>query len=219
MEVTLNAEKRSTRGKNEARRLRQAERMPAVVYGGGGAGATAIAVDPKALFRILHSHSGANTLITLTVEGEAPAKVLVKDYLLDPVKHSLLHADFYRVAMDKAITVTVPIIVRGESRGVKVQGGVLDFVMREVDIECLPGDIPEGLVVDATDLMIGDAVHLRDLAVTAKWTPVTDPDVMLVHVVPTRVVAEAAPADAVAAPTAPAEPEVIKKGKTEKGEE
>ena len=218
MEATLNAEKRDGRGKNEARRLRQAGRIPAVVYGGAGGGSIAVAVDPKALVRILHSDSGANTLINLTVGGEAPAKVLVKDYLLDPIRHSLLHADFYRVAMDKPITVTVPVVVRGEARGVKVQGGVLDFVMRQVDIECLPGDIPEHLDVDATELVIGDAVRLRDLAMTARWTPVTDPDVMLVHIVPTRVAA--AEAEPAAAPVvATAEPEVIKKGKTEKAEE
>lgn len=217
MDVTLNAVKRDTRGKNEARRLRQAHQIPAVVYGGAGASALAISVDPKVLFRILHTDSGANTLITLTVEGEAPAKVLVKDYLLEPVKHSLLHADFYRVAMDKAITVTVPIVVRGEAKGVKVQGGVLDFVMRDVEIECLPGDIPEHLEIDATELVIGDAVRLRDLAVSAKWTPVTDPDTMLVHLVPTRVAP--AEAEAVVAPVGAAEPEVIKKGKPEKAEE
>jgi large subunit ribosomal protein L25 len=219
MDVTLNAETRDTRGKNEARRLRKAGRIPAVVYGGADAGSLAIAVDPKALGRILHSESGANTLITLTVGDQAPAKVLVKDYLLDPIRHSLLHADFYRVAMDKPITVTVPVQMKGEARGVKVQGGVLDFVTRDVEIECLPGDIPEHLDVDVTDLLIGQSVRLRDLAVTAKWKPVTDPDVMLVHVVPTRVAAPEPEAAVAAAPVATSEPEVIKKGKAEKGEE
>ena len=139
----------------------------------------------------------------------------MKDYLLDPVMHHLLHADFYRVVMDKAITVTVPIELQGEARGVKQQGGVLDFPHREVEIECLPGEIPEHILVDVSDLLIGQAIRLRDVAGEARWKPVSDPDTMLVHLVAARTVAAETPA-AEATPTAQAEPEVIKKGKTEK---
>jgi large subunit ribosomal protein L25 len=211
MEATLSAVKRDTRGKNEARRLRAAGRIPAVLYGGGSE-SLAVAVDPKLLSRILHSDSGVNTLIALEVEGET-TRVIVKDYLLDPVKHHLLHADFYRVAMDQLITVTVPIELTGEAKGVKQLGGVLDFVHRDVEIECLPGEIPESIEVDVTDFVIGQSVRLRELAENARWRPVSDPDTLILHVVAPRVVAETTEA----APTTTAEPEVIRKGKAEKG--
>lgn len=214
MEATLSAEKRDTRGKNEARRLRAAGRIPAVLYG-GAAETVALAVDPKTLSRILHSDSGVNTLIALDVEGET-TRVIVKDYLLDPVKHHLLHADFYRLAMDKPITVTVPIELTGEAKGVKQLGGLLDFVHREVEIECLPSDIPERIEIDVTDLAIGQSVRLRDLAESARWTPVSDPDTLILHVSAPRVTAETA--EAAAAGTT-AEPEVIKKGKADKAAE
>jgi large subunit ribosomal protein L25 len=223
MDATLQAEKRSDKGKNEARRHRAAGRLPAVVYGpviGGGKEATVpVTVDPKALSRILHSESGANTIISLELEG-ATTPVLVKDFLLHPVTHALLHADFYRVAMDRKLTVTVPVTVKGEARGVKQQGGVLDFVTREFEIEVLPRDIPEHIEVDVAELLIGQGIRIRDVATGAKWTTVSEPDTMLVHVVAPRAEEVAAPAEAApaAAPGAPAEPEVIKKGKTDKEE-
>jgi large subunit ribosomal protein L25 len=168
----------------------------------------------------MHSDAGVNSLISLEIEGEPAAKVLVKEYQLEPVRHSLLHADFYRVAMDRLLTITVPIVLKGEPRGVKQQGGVLDFVHREIQIECLPADIPEHVEVDVSELMMGQSIRLRDVA-SVKWKPISDPDLMLVHVVAARTVVEEAPAAeaAVAAPTATAEPEVIKKGKAEKAEE
>src|SRR5262245_39213608 len=147
MEATLEATARDTFGKNEARRTRRQGHVPAVLYGGASDGAareaTAIAVDPKALLRILHSDSGANTLISLRLPGSADTRVLVKEYQLDPITHQVLHADFYRVAMDRAIQVTIPVVVKGEPKGVKQQGGILEFVRREIEVECLPGDIPE----------------------------------------------------------------------------
>jgi large subunit ribosomal protein L25 len=208
MAATLEATVRETRGKNEARRLRAQGRIPAVLYGGAD-GAQALSVDPKVLSRILHSGSGVNTIIGLTVGG-GTTQVLVKEFLLDPIKHTMLHADFYRVQMDKALTVTVSIQLKGEPKGVKVQGGVVDFPGREVDVECLPGDIPDHLTVDISELMIGQGVRLRDLATGAKWTPVSDPDTMIVHVVAAKV--EETPAEGAAAT---AEPEVIKKGKAD----
>ena len=117
-----------------------------------------MAVDPKALLRILHSDSGANTLINLTVDG-SESRVMVKEYQLDPVTHQLLHADFYQLAMDKAITVTVPIVLKGEPRGVKLQGGLLDFVTREIEVQCLPTDIPEHIDVDVTELMLNQSIR------------------------------------------------------------
>jgi large subunit ribosomal protein L25 len=208
MAATLEATTRESRGKNEARRLRAAGRIPAVLYGGAD-GAEAIAVDPKVLSRILHSGSGVNTIIGLDVAGKGVTQVLVKEFLLDPIKHNLLHADFYRVQMDKAITVTVSIVLKGEPKGVKIQGGIVDFPHREVEIESLPGEIPDSLPVDISELMIGQGVRLKDLAQGAKWTPVSDPDTLIVHVIAAK--AEEAAAEGAAT----AEPEVIKKGKAD----
>lgn len=220
MEATLQATRRGDKGKNEARRHRAAGRVPGVVYGpvaGGAQGAPVpVTVDPKELLRILHSESGANTLISLGMEGEANTRVLVKEYQLDPVTRALLHADFYRVAMDKTIIVTVPFVLKGEPKGVKQQGGVLDFVTRQIEVETLPGDIPENIEIDVSELLITQGVRLREVAAGQKWTPVSDADTLIVHVVAPR--AEEAPAAAVEAVPATPEPEVIKKGKTEKEE-
>src|SRR6185436_13348789 len=142
----------------------------------------------------LHSESGQNTIISLELGGKT-TPVLVKDFLLDPVTHAMLHADFYRVAMDRKITVTVPVTVKGEARGVKQQGGVLDFVTREFEVECFPADIPEHVEVDVSELMMGQGVRIRDIVEGAPAV-------------------EAAPV----AGAVPAEPEVIKKGKTDKPE-
>ena len=221
MDATLDAVKRNTKGKNEARRLRAAGRIPATVYGaqkiGDAPAPESVSVDPKPFLRILHSASGFNTLITLTVEGGGEARVLAKNVQLDPITHHPLHADFYRVNMDRKIKVTVPISLRGESRGVKVDGGVLDFVHREIEVEVLPANIPDTIEVDITNLGIGDAVHVRDLAANAAWSPVTDADLMILHVIAIKVAEEATPAEGAAAATAgAAEPEVMKKGKTDK---
>ena len=228
MEATLEAVKREGRGKNEANRLRAAGQIPAVVYGTRKDGAkkseprdaVAVAVDPKAVMRILRSDSGANTLINLKLDG-GESRVMVKEYQLDPITHTLLHADFYQLAMDKAIVVSVPIRVSGEAKGVKLQGGIVDFVTREIEVECLPTDIPEHIDVDVSDLALHEAIRVRDLAQSPKWKALTEGDTMIVHVVTIKAEAEPAPAEAAAAtPAAPAEPEVIKKGKTEKeGEE
>jgi large subunit ribosomal protein L25 len=222
MEATLEVVRREGRGKNEANRLRAAGRIPGVVYGTGSKGkapeGVAVAVDPKALLKILHSDSGANTLITLKLDG-AQSRVMVKEYQLDPLTHHLLHADFYQLAMDKAITVTVPLLVKGEPKGVKVQGGLLDFVTRDIQVQCLPTDIPEHIDVDVTELMLHQSIRVRDLAVDPKWKAITDGDTMLVHVVMPKAEESAAAETAEAAPAAAAEPEVIKKGKTEEKEE
>ena len=225
MDATLDAKKRDGRGKNEARRLRVSGRIPAVVYGARKDGqvpeGVPVAVDPKEVLRILHSESGANTLINLKLEG-AEARVMVRDYQLDPVTHQLLHADFYQLAMDRAIIVSVPIVIKGEPAGVKVQGGLLDFVTRDIQLQVLPTDIPESIVVDVSELMLHQSIRVRDLAVDPKWKAVTEGETMLVHVVMPKAEEVVAPAaDAAAAPVAAAgtEPEVIKKGKTDKEEE
>jgi large subunit ribosomal protein L25 len=221
MDATLKAEKREGRGKNEARRLRASGRIPAVLYGTEKGKAVEIAVDPKNLLRILHSEAGVNTLIGLQLDG-GDTRVLVKEYQVDPIDHKLLHADFYQVAMDKTITVTVPFVLKGEPKGVKQQGGIVDFVNREIEIEVLPADIPENITVDVSELMLHEGIRVRDLKTEgAKWTSLSDADMMIVHVVPLRAEEpEPAAAEAAVAAATPAEPEVIKKGKTEKeGEE
>jgi large subunit ribosomal protein L25 len=224
MEATLDAVKRDGRGKNEARRLRVSGQVPAVVYGARKEGqapeGVPVAVDPKAVLRILHSDSGANTLINLKLDG-GESRVMVKEYQLDPITHALLHADFYQLAMDKAIVVTVPIVLHGEPKGVKLQGGVLDFVTRDVEVLSLPTDIPEHIDVDVTELALHQSIRLRDLPENPKWKYVSEPETMLVHVVMPKVEEAATPAAdaAAAAPVAGAEPEVIKKGKTDKEED
>ncbi len=226
METTLEATTRDTIGKNEARRTRRDGLVPAVVYGASsdsaGREATPIAVNPRALLRILHSESGANTLISLQLAGASETRVLVKEYQLDPVTHQVLHVDFYRVAMDRVIRVTIPVVVKGEPKGVKQQGGVLEFIRREIEVECLPADIPEHVEVDVSELLLHQGIRVRELITDPKWQAVSDPDMMLVHVIMPKAEEVAAPADAAAAaavPVAPAEPEVIKKGKKEEAED
>jgi large subunit ribosomal protein L25 len=221
MEAILEATSRDTFGKNEARRTRRSGHVPAIVYGASTGGAvseaTPIAVQPKGLLKILHSESGANTLISLKLAGAGEQRVLIKEYQLDPITHQVLHADFYRVAMDRVIQVTIPVVIKGESRGVKQQGGLLEFVRREIEIECLPGDIPEHIEVDVTELTLHQGVRLRDVATDPKWTPVTEPETMLVHIIMPKAEEAAAAAEPTAA--AAAEPEVIKKGKKEDEDE
>src|SRR5882672_12781021 len=158
MEATLEATTRDSFGKNEARRTRRDGRVPAVLYGATGEtasrDATPITVDPRALLKILHSESGANTLISLKLAGAGDARVLVKEYQLDPITHHVLHADFYRVVMDRILRVPIPVVVKGEPKGVKQQGGLLEFIRREIEVECLPADIPEHVEVDVSDLML-----------------------------------------------------------------
>jgi large subunit ribosomal protein L25 len=226
MEAILEATARDSRGKNEARRTRVSGRVPAVLYGevsGGKNESTPISVEPKALLRILHSEAGANTLISLKLAGAGDTRVLIKEYQLDPVTHQLLHADFHRIAMDRVLQITVPITIKGEAPGVKQQGGILEYVHRSIEVECLPADIPESIEINVGDLMLHQGVRLRDVAVNPKWKPVTDADTMLVHVIMPKAEEVAAPAAegaaVAAAPVAPAEPEVIKKGKKEETEE
>ena len=224
MEATLEVVKRDGRGKNAARRLRASGRIPGVVYGvrkdGRAPEGVAVAVSPKEVLRILHSDSGANTLISLRLDG-GDTRVMLKEYQLDPVTHQLLHADFYQLAMDRAITVTVPIVLKGEPKGVKLQGGLLDFVTRDVQVQCLPSDIPEHIDVDVSELMLNGSIRLREVAQDPKWKAVTDLDTMIAHVVMPKAEESAAATTegAAAAPATAAEPEVAKKGKTEEKDE
>lgn len=218
MSAVLDAVRRETFGKNEAFRTRDAGKIPAVLYGGGAKSVSeSVSVDPKELSRILHSKGGLNSLISLNVDGKE-TQVLVKEYQIDPVTHKLIHADFYRVAMDKMIRVSVPVHLTGEAKGVKLQGGTMDFVHREVDVECLPSNIPEHITVDVTELTLSQGVRVKDLPTDGSWTAVSEPENLIVHIVAPRAEAAATAADG-AAPAAAAEPEVAKKGKTDKKED
>jgi large subunit ribosomal protein L25 len=224
MEARLAAETREAHGKNDARRLRRAGRVPAVVYGGDTRGGKPVAVDPKELMRILRSESGVNTLIELALDGGEAGRVLVKEFQLDPISSDLLHVDFYRLAMDRVLTVTVPVSLSGEAAGVKQQGGLVDFVQRDVQVECLPTEIPEHIEVDISNLMIGQGVRLHDLLQDVAWKPMSDPDSLLVHVVAPKVeeeeeepAADDAEVEDEAADAA-AEAEGAKKGKAEAGD-
>jgi large subunit ribosomal protein L25 len=208
----------SSRGKNEARRLRASGRVPAVVYGAKKP-TVAVSVDPKQISRILHSESGHNTIFDLQLDGDK-ARVMIVDWQYDPLKDKLLHIDLKRIAMDERIKVEVPIHLVGEAEGVKQQGGILDQVLREVEIECLPGDIPSHIDADVTHLVFGTVLRVADLPHSGSLKFLTDANQTVAHI--TSVKEEVAPTpDAVAAEAAaaPAEPELIKKGKQETEEE
>jgi large subunit ribosomal protein L25 len=211
----VKAQGRDGRGKNEARRLRKSGSIPAVVYGAGKA-PLSVAVDPKQVFRILKSDSGHNTIFDLELEGEQ-AKAMIVDWQTEPIKGSLLHIDLKRIAMDQRLTVTVPVLLKGEAIGVKQQGGIMEQVLREVEIECLPGDIPAHIDVDVTNLGFGEVLRVKDLPhFEGKLTFLTGEDQTVAHVVSVKEIVEATPeATAEAGAAAPAEPEVIKKGKQE----
>jgi large subunit ribosomal protein L25 len=218
-EILVTAKARDERGKNAARRLRASGMVPAVVYGGKKDN-VAVSVDPKTLLRVLRSESGRNTILSLDFGDGSKTSAILKSWIVDPVKETFIHADFYRIAMDVAIRVQVPISARGEARGVKVDGGILEIIMREVEVECLPGDIPERLEVDVTDLGIHGAIRISDLHVSDKVKVLNDADQIIVHVVSVKEEAAATPAapaegEAAATPATPAEPEVLKKGKKE----
>jgi large subunit ribosomal protein L25 len=213
-EIVVAAQSRTDRGKNVNRRLRAQGLIPGVLYGGKKE-TIHVAVSPKEIGTILKSAAGENTLFDLDLGGKR-RKVILKEFQVEPIKGRLLHADFYEVALDKALHVEVHVELTGTPVGVKVQGGIVDFVTRELEIECLPMDIPEKITVDISNLELGKHVRVSELTPLPKVKILTDPDVVIAHVVAPR--AEEAPA--VVAEVAPeaeagaAEPEVIKKGKT-----
>jgi large subunit ribosomal protein L25 len=197
--------------KNAARRVRVAGKIPAVVYG-AGQDAIAVTVDPKTITKILHSESGHNTIFDLNIEGGAVTKAMIVDWQNEPLKGRLLHIDLKRIAMDKAMRVSVPVQLIGVPTGVKNSGGMLDHVMREVEIECLPGDIPSHIDVDVSGLDLHGAIHISDLPHSGSIKYLGEETATVAHV---TIIKEEAPAEPV---EAPAEPEVAKKGKTETAE-
>ncbi|HWZ83676.1 MAG TPA: 50S ribosomal protein L25 [Terriglobales bacterium] len=215
----LEAQEREPGNKNAARRVRVAGKVPAVIYGAGKE-TSVISVDPRQVMRILKSESGHNTIFDLAL-GSGREKAMIVDWQFEPIKGKLLHVDLQRIAMDKKLTVTVPIVLKGEALGVKQDGGILEQLLREVELECLPSDIPKSIEVDVTHLVFGVGLRVKDLAHGDKLKFLTDEDRMVAHITTVKeevvVAPEAIAADATATP---AEPEVIKKGKQDaEGEE
>ncbi len=216
-EITVSAEPRESRGKNEARRLRVKGLAPAVLYGSGSP-AVAVSVSPKEINRILHSNTGHNTIFNLAVEGGEATPAMIVDWQSDPVKENLLHVDLKRIDLTKRIAVKVRVHVTGEPKGVKLQGGLLEVITREVEIECLPDDIPESYTVDVTELMIGQNLRASEIPLGGAVKLVSGPEQVVAHVVALKAEVVETPAAEGAVAATPAEPEVIKKGKKEEEE-
>ncbi|HVP47773.1 MAG TPA: 50S ribosomal protein L25 [Bryobacteraceae bacterium] len=216
-DITVTAEPRASRGKNEARRTRRSGMIPAVVYG-AYKDPVPVAVNPQQIAQILHSKTGHNTIFNLSIQGGENTAVMVVDGQHDPIKGHLLHVDLKRIDLTKRIRVSVPVLIHGEPKGVKQQGGLLEPITREVEIECLPDDIPEHFTVDVTELLIGQSQRASDIPLSGSIKLMSSADSVIAHVIALKAVEEAKPAEAEAVPAAegtPAEPEVIKKGKKE----
>ncbi len=213
-QIVIEAERRTAGGKNANRRLRKSGQIPAVLYGAGKE-AVAVTVNPVAVQSILRSQSGQNTIFRMSIDGGEQANAMVKDYQLDPVKGALIHTDFFEIAMDQLLELTVDIEIVGEAEGVKLAGGIMDMVTRSVEVQCLPTDIPESIKVDVSHLRINEYIRVKNLELNPRVKILTEPEVVLVTILPP--VKEEAPA--AEAPAEAAEPELIKKGKVaEEGE-
>src|SRR6185312_14461354 len=210
----LEAQAREAGTKNDARRVRRAGKIPAVVYG-AGKDSLAISVDPRVVTRILNSETGHNTIFDLTMDGDK-TKAMIVDWQYEPIKGTLMHIDLKRIAMDRALVVNVPVQLTGVPEGVKTQGGILEQMLREVEIECLPADIPDHITVDVAALVFGQVLRVSDLPHDAKIKFVTDETQPVAHITSVKETVTATPTEAGAeVAAAPAEPEVIKKGKQE----
>jgi large subunit ribosomal protein L25 len=211
----LEAQEREAGTKNHARRVRRDGKIPAVVYG-AGKDAAPISVDPRHVLRILRSDTGHNTIFDLAMNGGEKTKVMIVDWQYEPIKGHLLHIDLKRIAMDKALRVSIPIVLQGVPAGVKTEGGILEQLLREVEIECLPGDIPGHIDVDVSELTFGKVLRVTDLPHNPKLKFLSDANQPVAHVTSVKEEVVATPdAAAAEAGATPAEPEVIKKGKTD----
>jgi large subunit ribosomal protein L25 len=209
----LEALPREAGSKNQARRVRQEGRIPAVVYGAGKE-SLSISVDPRVVTRILNSETGHNTIFDLSLNGDK-SKVMIVDWQYEPIKGRLLHIDLKRIALDKVLRVSVPIFLVGEAAGVKQEGGIMEHILRELEIECLPADIPTHIDADVTHLTFGKVLRVADLPHSEKLKFLTDENQPVAHVTSVKEEVVATPEAAAAEAAAPAEPEVIKKGKQE----
>ncbi|MGC2193705.1 MAG: 50S ribosomal protein L25 [Terriglobales bacterium] len=210
----LEAQPRNAGTKNEARRVRRGGKIPAVVYG-AGQDSVPVAVDPRQVKRILNSETGHNTIFDLALDGATKTKAMIVDWQYEPIKGNLLHIDLKRIAMDKKLAVMVPIELTGEPAGVKQQGGILEQMLREVEVECLPAHIPSHIDVDVSELVFGKVLRVADLPHSDKLKFLTDENQPVAHVTTVKEEVVATPEAVAAEAGAPAEPEVIKKGKQE----
>jgi large subunit ribosomal protein L25 len=210
-DITIAAESRDSRGKNAARRLRVTGSVPAILYGGGGE-PEAVSVNPKELTKILNSKTGHNTIFNLDRTGKEPAPVMIIDWQYDPVKDNLLHVDLKRIDLTKRLHVKVPVVTQGDPRGVKVQGGLLEIITREIEIECLPNDIPEQFTLDVSEMLIGQGIRASEVPLTGSMKLLSAGDSVIAHVVSLKAEVVETPEVVVAAVP---EPEVMKKGKKE----
>jgi large subunit ribosomal protein L25 len=213
-EITVAAEPRESRGKNEARRLRVKGLAPAILYGSGSP-AVAVSISPKDINKILHSNTGHNTIFNLAVQGGEDTPAMIVDWQSDPVKENLLHVDLKRIDLTKRIAVKVRVHTTGEPKGVKLLGGLLEVITREVEIECLPDEIPESYTVDVTELMIGQNLRASEIPLGGSVKLVSPPEQVVAHVVTLKAEVVETPAEGAVVAATPAEPEVIKKGKKE----
>lgn len=211
-DLTVSADVRTTRGKNEARRLRVAGNVPAIVYGGTEQ-PEAVAVNPKEVSKILNSRTGHNTIFNLTIPGREQTPVMIVDWQNEPIKDTLLHVDLKRIDLTARMFVKVPVITHGDPKGVKIQGGLHEVVTREVEIECLPDEIPEQFDIDVSELALGESIRASDIPLTGSLKLISMPEAVISHVISIRVEEE----PAVEGATPAAEPEVTKKGKKEEG--
>src|ERR1700674_4036212 len=216
----LEAQPREAGTKNDARRVRRGGKVPAVLYG-AGKDALSVSLDPRQVSRILHSQTGYNTIFDLALDGGERTKAMLVDWQYEPIKGALLHIDLKRIAMDQKLKVNVPIVLKGEAAGVKQEGGILEQILREVEIECLPTDIPSHIEADVTELVFGKVLRVADLPHGERLKFLSDPNQPVAHVITVKEEVVATPeAVAAEAGAVPAEPEVIKKGKQEvEGEE
>jgi large subunit ribosomal protein L25 len=211
-DITVAAEVRTSRGKNEAHRTRSAGKIPAVVYG-AYQDPISVALNPREIIKIVRGDTGLNTIFTLAIAGGETTPVMVVDQQVDPVKGTLLHADLKRIDLTKRIRVGVPVHTEGEPAGVKVQGGLLEVITRAIEIECLPDEIPASFAVNVTELMIGQGKRASDVELTGSMKLVSDPQSVIAHIVAMKAEEVVAPVEGAVAPVAGAEPEVAKKGK------
>lgn len=209
--ITINAEKRKEFGKGAARNLRRKNMIPAILYRGGDS--LPVKFSQKELAQFINTTAGEQVMVTLQFADGESKLALVKDYQLDPIKGELLHADFFEVSLTEEIKVTVHIAAVGEPIGVKRDGGILQYLLRKIEVECLPDRIPGHIKIDISGLEIGQSLHVSDLKLGEGIKVLTDPDEVIVNII-APVVEEVAPVEVAAAPEV-AEPEVIKKGKKE----
>jgi large subunit ribosomal protein L25 len=215
---TVQGQVRETRGKNAARRTRLTGMVPAVLYG-GRKDSISLSVNAKQVAKILRSETGHNTIFDLAVDSDK-VKAMIVDWQYEPIKGTLLHVDLLRIAMNKKLTVTIPVVLKGEATGVKTEGGILEQLLREIEIECLPADIPKNIEVDISHLVFGIEVRVKDLPHNEKLKFLTDENQMIAHITTVKEEVVAAPEAVADAAGTPAEPEVIKKGKQDaEGEE